>query len=184
MKMLDIGPGNMRIPGFVTVDVVPGKNVDHVVDASGRLPFLNNTFDVVHGSHVIEHLPWYTVEDAVKEWVRVLKPGGKLEVWTVDAYKIMKCLIEYEESGVWSGPTPSWKSEWTQNDPYKWSAGRLFCYKKGKTDAYLHKAMFTPKYLKQVLEKAGLKDVREMDEETECRGKKHGWINLGVGGFK
>ena len=182
-RNLDIGPGNTRLEGFETVDVVPGRNVDHVADGR-RLPFPDNTFNTVHSSHCIEHVPWYDVESTINEWARVVKQGGSLEVWTVNAYKIMKALIDEEEGRGWSGPKiGTWKQEWVQHDPYKWSAGRLFCYKKGDSDAYLHKSMFTPKYLMRCFEQAGLKDIRLMDE-TEIRGKRHPWINMGVRGIK
>lgn len=184
MRFLDIGPGNTRIPGFVTVDVVRGPGIDYVCDASGRLPFADNTFDIVHSSHCIEHISWINVEDTLKEWARVVKPGGSLEIWTVNGYKVMKAVVEYEETGVWTGPgIGSWRAEWTKGDPYKWSAGRLFCYKKGKTDAYLHKSLMTPKYLTACFEAAGLQNIRSMDE-SEIRGKRHPWINMGISGVK
>lgn len=40
------------------------------------LPFESGTFDIVVSSDVLEHIP--NDEGAVKEWARVLKPGGTL----------------------------------------------------------------------------------------------------------
>ena len=62
--------------------------MDYVYDAGKPLPFEDNTFDLVYASHVLEHIPWYKVEEVVKEWVRILKPGGVLEVWVPDGLKI------------------------------------------------------------------------------------------------
>lgn len=47
----------------------------HVVDGRAEaIPFDDGTFDVVHASSVIEHVP--QVEGAISEIHRVLKPGG------------------------------------------------------------------------------------------------------------
>jgi len=44
-------------------------------------------------------------------------------------------------------------------------------------------ALFSPRYLCRLLERAGLTDVREMDR-AEVRGHDHGWIYLGMCGTK
>lgn len=188
MRNLDIGPGKHRIPGFETLDVVKWPHVDHVSDAR-TLPFPDGTFQIVHASHVIEHLPWFEIDAAVREWARVLVPGGALEVWTVNAYKLAKAMVAYEETGFWPGPTlgpGTWKDAWVQGDPYRWVSGRLFCYPKlnrGLADPYWHHALFTPRSLAEVFARAGLNGVREMDR-SEVRGSDHKWINLGVFGTK
>jgi SAM-dependent methyltransferase len=189
MRQLDIGPGKHRIPGFETLDVVKWPHVDHVADCR-KLPFPNGTFGVVHASHVIEHVPWMDIPALVAEWARVLTPGGALEVWTVNAYKLAKAMVEYEETGVWPGPRlgpGTWKDEWVKGDPYRWVSGRLFCYPKlgrGLADPYWHHALFTPKSLQAAFTTAGLVNVREMDAATERRGSDHKWINMGVRGEK
>lgn len=42
---------------------------------------------LLYASHVLEHIPWYKTEEVLREWVRVLKPGGVLEVWVPDRLK-------------------------------------------------------------------------------------------------
>lgn len=186
-RQLEIGPGKTRLPGFETLDVVPGRQVDHVADAR-RLPFPPATFDLVYASHVIEHVPWYETDDLVREWARVLKPGGALEVWTVNALFVAEALVHFEKTGAWTGPhlgPGSWKDAWIQGDPVKWCNGRLFCYaKSGKAaDPFWHHALFTPRSLRAAFVRAGLTLVRAMDR-SEVRGKDHGVINLGMRGEK
>lgn len=67
------------------------------------LPFPDETFHVVYARHVLEHIPWHQVPDTIKEWGRVLKPGGALQVWTPDRLKISKAFVEAEERGSMRG---------------------------------------------------------------------------------
>ena len=46
------------------------------IDASKRLPFENNSFDVVFSNDVMCHVP--ERQSVLKEWHRVLKPGGQM----------------------------------------------------------------------------------------------------------
>jgi len=194
MRNLEIGPGKRAIPGFETLNLgsaerTEGGDSDHVGDAR-NLPFSNNTFDIVYSSHCIEHIPWYQLEQTIKEWIRVVKPGGKLEVWTVNGYKLAKALIEWEETGKWNGPNlGKWKpggkeANWINNNPALFVGGRLFSYpRSGEYDSNLHRCLITPKFLKQQFEKNGLKGIRDMNS-NEVRGYDHGWINMGVCGTK
>ena len=192
MRRLEIGPGKTPIPGFETLNLDASERTeggaDHVGDAR-KLPFENNTFDIVFSSHCIEHIQWYQVKDTIKEWARVLKPNGKLEVWTVNGYAIAKALVEYEETGKWIGPNiDEWRNKKIlskiKNDPYVWASGRIMSYpRSGDYDSNLHRVIWTPKFLKQCFAEAGLKYIRDMNR-SEVRGKDHGWINMGVIGTK
>ena len=71
----------------------PSRNVDYVADAMTRLPFPDKTFDVVYASHVLEHLPWFHTEAILREWRRVLKPLGRLEVWVPGGQFIAEVLL-------------------------------------------------------------------------------------------
>ncbi len=107
-RMLEMGPGGERIDGFETLSIVPGMAVDYVADAAKKLPFPDNVFKVVYASHVLEHVPWYQTTDALKEWIRILAPGGRLEVCVPDGLKICKTLVEYEEQGVDNTKLDGW----------------------------------------------------------------------------
>lgn len=192
MRCLEIGPGKKPIKGFESLNLdasqrTEGKG-DHIGDAR-KLPFDNDTFGIVYSSHCIEHIPWDQIKDTIKEWARVIIPGGKLEVWTVNGYTILKSLVDYEESDVWNGPPLSeWKNKTIlakiNNNPYLWVNGRIMSYpRSGEYDSNLHRSILTPKFLKQCFCEAGLTNVRDMDR-TEVRGYDHGWINMGVCGVK
>lgn len=182
-RWLEIGPGNKRITGFETLNVVWDRHVDYVVDASGKLPFSDSTFDLVYASHVLEHIPWYQVQDVLTEWVRLLKPGGRIEIWVPDAYKICKLLVDIENEIY----RPEWHDGWRpfneEDDPYKWVSGRLLYGAKKEYPSW-HLSLITPKYIKYLFETSGLIENRYLNK-SEYRGYvDHGWINLGMTGTK
>lgn len=77
---LHLGCGKYIWPDFINIDA-PGNwsEIKPDVEADIRaLPYPDNHADEIHAIHVIEHFFRWEVEDVLKEWVRVLKPGGKL----------------------------------------------------------------------------------------------------------
>jgi len=183
LKNLEIGPsseGN-RIPGFITVDIDPRKNPDYVADASGKLPFENEQFELVYASHIIEHIPWYMIEKTLVEWTRILKFGGELEVHTVNAIYIAERLLKFE-SGEEQKPPDNWTRYNPERNPYKWASGRIYAYDNGPS--YWHKALFTPKYLTSLFKNVGLTNL-EMLTCKDLRASHHGpVISFGIRGTK
>jgi SAM-dependent methyltransferase len=186
IRRLEIGPGLTRIPGFETLNVTWSPITDYVVDASAHLPFDDNTFEVIYASHVLEHIPWYLTDQVLREWCRILKHGGRLEVWVPDGLRICKALVDYEISGENRISEDGWFRFNAERDPCKWAAGRLYSYGDGTgapQSPNWHRSVFTPRYLKTLLEQMGLVDVRQLKSQ-DVRGYDHGWINLGMGGVK
>lgn len=183
MRCLEIGPGKHRIEGFETLNLTR-RRADHVGDArKTKLP--DNTFDIVYSSHCIEHVPWFDTQKLLKEWVRIVKPGGWLEVWTVDAYKVAQALVDLEEKSDNPVRHDGWHRYNEERDGYKWVAGRIYAYSSSNNpcDPNWHKALFTPKSLRRHFEAAGLEHIEQMDR-SQVRGRDHGWINLGIKGRK
>lgn len=185
-RNLEIGCGAKRINGFETLNVIAGPTVDYVADASRRLPFKDETFDLVYASHVLEHVPWYQVRQTLQEWRRILKRGGRLEIWVPDGLKICRALADAEESGQDRTYLDGWYKFNAERDPCIWAASRLFAYGSGKgrlNHPNWHRALFTPRYLCQLFQGIGLTDIRELTH-AEVRGYDHGWINYGVRGMR
>ncbi|MCE5209981.1 MAG: methyltransferase domain-containing protein [Deltaproteobacteria bacterium] len=186
MRCLEIGCGEKRIEGFQTLNIIAGPNVDYVSDASKPLPFDNNTFDIIYSSHALEHIPWYQTEEALIEWVRILKPKGVLEIWVPNGLKICQALITAELGVANITNLDGWYKFNPRKDPCVWAAGRIFTYGDGTgnpDNPNWHRAIFTPRYLKEIFGRIGLLNIKEMDH-TEVRGYDHGWINLGIKGTK
>jgi SAM-dependent methyltransferase len=185
-RSLEIGPGQDRVPGFETLSVEGGAQVDYVWDASKGLPFETGTFETVYASHVLEHIPWYLTERTLLDWVRVLKRSGRLELWVPDGLKICAALLDAECGRENRIDLDGWYKFNPTKDPCVWAAGRLFTYGDGHgnpSHPNWHRALFTPRYLRLLLERTALTEITEMDP-AQVRGHDHGWINLGMTGRK
>lgn len=77
---LNLGCGHKILPGYVNVDFQNNwaKRKPDVECDIRKLPYEDGVADEVLAVHVIEHFYLWEVPDILKEWHRVLKPGGKL----------------------------------------------------------------------------------------------------------
>lgn len=72
---LHLGCGKRLWPGFVNVDLFGEPDVRSDLKS---LPFDDAVADEIHAIHVWEHFHLRECADVLREWMRVLKPGGKL----------------------------------------------------------------------------------------------------------
>ena len=82
-KKLHLG-ANKNIKGFLNSQVT--KNFP--INITKKLPFDNNTFDLIFSTHVIEHIHRKQIEFFIKECFRILKPGGVNIICTPSIKKI------------------------------------------------------------------------------------------------
>ena len=92
--VLDIGSqGDTVVPWALSFDLPPDEfahycggapafGTIHVRGHADHLPFDTDSFDTVYSSHLLEDFKDW--EPILKEWVRVLKPGGKLVILVPD----------------------------------------------------------------------------------------------------
>jgi predicted SAM-dependent methyltransferase len=88
-----------RHPGWKTLDAVAGPEVDYVVDCRDLSRFEPHSFEALYASHVLEHIPYAEVQRTLKEWHRVLKPGGKLMVAVPDMNILSQLFAKPEVKG-------------------------------------------------------------------------------------
>lgn len=185
-RKLEIGQGAERIPGFETVNIVWGNNVDYVADASRRLPFLDGSFELVYASHILEHIPWYKLNQVIQEWNRIIEPNGFLEIWVPNGLLIAKTFVEAEEGSLNNIEKDGWYKFNKKKDPCIWANGRIFSYGDGtgkRNDPNWHLTIISPRFLENLLKEGGFADVERIDNSS-VRGHDHGWINLGFKGRK
>jgi ubiquinone/menaquinone biosynthesis C-methylase UbiE len=79
---LNLGCGKKLLPGYTNVDMPAnwsGKRPDVECDLR-KLPFKAAYADEVLAVHVIEHFHRWETTKLLREWVRVLKPGGLMVI--------------------------------------------------------------------------------------------------------
>ena len=74
---LNLGTARNHEPGFLSLDVSPNVDADVRWNLEHTpLPFSTNSFDVVLGTHVFEHIRYFV--PLVRDLHRIVKPGGYL----------------------------------------------------------------------------------------------------------
>ena len=79
---LNLGCGKNELPGYDNRDIKAGQ-------PCYPLPFADGTVEEVRASHVLEHLTFREASEALRDWFRVLQPGGVIRVAVPD---VRKCL--------------------------------------------------------------------------------------------
>jgi len=141
-KILNLGSGDMgRTEGITNVDCRRLHNVDVVADVR-ELPFSDNEIEGIINRNLIEHFGRNEIRPLLKEWVRVLKPGGFLQVETVDMGRLMDKWREIPEENMLDGILGA--------QTY---------------DENFHKMVFTKGILEKFLTEAGfeIEEVRQFD---------------------
>lgn len=157
---LNLGCGDKILPGYVNVDVVEaraGKRPDVLCDLHDLSVFPDNHADEIMAIHVVEHFWRWEVEDILREWVRVLKPEGRMILECPNLASACEEFLKdpdvYSREGKEGQRTmwvfygdPSWK------DPYM-----------------IHRWGYTPKSLSRLMESVGLSQVRQEPAQFKLR---------------
>ena len=129
---LDLGCGPRVLDGFIPIDL----NMKDGVDAFDTLQYPDGSVCEIHASHVIEHCSHPKVGKVLQDWVRVLRPGGRMRLAVPDFAK----LVERYHSG--------------HKGPYEaWIMGAH------ETGFDCHGAIFNEPKLRQMMREAGLIDI-------------------------
>jgi predicted SAM-dependent methyltransferase len=93
IRKLHIG-GKYQVDGWEILDAIDAPYVDHIGNASDLSNFPDGTFEAVYSSHVLEHFDYLELEKVLREWKRVLIPGGKIYASVPDLDTIASLLIK------------------------------------------------------------------------------------------
>jgi predicted SAM-dependent methyltransferase len=93
---LHLGCGSKLFDGYINVDGAymkgtPGVTIHDLLDP---FPLLDSCVDEIISVHVIEHIMPDRVPMLMKEWLRVLKPGGFVAVEWPDILKMCQYIVQ------------------------------------------------------------------------------------------
>jgi predicted SAM-dependent methyltransferase len=84
MTKLHLGCWHRRLEGWTGVDSREDVGADVVADVRDLGLWASGEVDAIYACHVLEHIPRPDLLPALREWRRVLKPGGLLRISVPD----------------------------------------------------------------------------------------------------
>lgn len=108
-----------------------------------RIPAEDQSFDIVHSRHVLEHFGRKDVLAVLKEWTRILRVGGEFRLSVPNILEAIKDIVLMEGEQIPVDPYPFWQ---------------LFGRQESRDD--FHFNGFTPKRIQLLMERLGIfKDI-------------------------
>jgi SAM-dependent methyltransferase len=161
-RRIEGGSGYRPLPGFIHVDINPDAFKLDLLVRGQALPFRDSWADEVMNVHMIEHIPPATIRATFREWFRVLRGGGELQIHTPNGETFGRELVASA-----SGDSNSF---WVVQDA-------LFGYYLHPTECTGperfgergdHRTLFTFPPLRSLLEEVGFSGVEDISGENPC----------------
>ena len=156
---LNLGSGDKPLKGYINVDIAPSRKgiAPDVVSDIRKLDFPDNYADEILAVHLIEHLYYWDVHDILKEWMRVLKPGGRVILECPNLLHAAKQILDDPEGR--SGPGKEGQTTmWVFYGDPNWK-DPLMCHRWG----------YTPASLQRVLKEVGFSKVSQQPAQFKRR---------------
>ncbi len=157
---LNLGCGDKILKGYVNVDLVDeraGHRPDVTCDIRNLQVFEDNYADEVMTVHVIEHFYYWEAKEVLKEWVRVLKPGGKMIIECPNLLSACEEVLRNPKTAVGPGKSGQ-RTMWVFYGDPAWK-DPLMC----------HKWLYTPHSLAELMSVCGLDNIRQEPAQFKLR---------------
>jgi SAM-dependent methyltransferase len=141
---LNLGCGQDYMEGYLNIELNADYKADLIMDIKNLRLFPDNSVDIIESYHVFEHLMLCEAKQALREWFRVLKVGGKIVIELPNFEAYVKEIGKYFK------------------DDYDLAMGGIY----GQWPTLAHEGVFqvhkwgwTPKTLSMELHKAGFQNI-------------------------
>ena len=139
----NLGCGKKQWPGWIGVDLYSDK-ADIRCDIR-KLDIASDSADAVAAIHVLEHFHAWEAEDVLREWRRILKPGGRLIIEVPSLDKVMAYVCGCLSRGI---PVHNFML-----------MHALYGNPEGKSPEMSHKWNYTEGMLGKLLESVGMREI-------------------------
>lgn len=103
---VELGSGAFPTPGYVHVDADRrARHVEHIAPASS-LPFPDGTVEELLAIHILEHVHASVLIPTLREWRRVLRPGGFAQIHVPDASTVFAAFLDNPPERKWTVMIP------------------------------------------------------------------------------
>ncbi len=141
---LHLGCGKRYLDGYIHVDIADFEHIDYKIPVDDLSIFKSGEVDEIYASHVLEYFDRSYVITVLKEWKRVLKPGGILRLAVPNFLKLVEVYQSSKDLSSIIGPLYG-----------KWDIGdQEFIY---------HKTVYDKHSLNILLKEVGFKDIKIWD---------------------
>ncbi len=109
---LNIACGNHHKKGFVNIDLKPFKGINALWDMTQKFPISTGTITEINFGNSIKHMKMGQVKVVMKDMVRMLVPGGTIDIAFYDfariaiQYRLGKVDIPYINTMIYGSADP------------------------------------------------------------------------------
>ncbi len=137
MKLVNLGCGNRFHKEWINLDFKSSNSLVQEFDLHKKLPFKDNSIDVIYSSHVLEHFSKHFAPIFLQECNRVLKPKGIIRVVVPNLEELMKNYIKFLQEAKKGNKEAKEKYHWTMIEIFdqmvrNFSGGEMYEYWKQK----------------------------------------------------
>jgi SAM-dependent methyltransferase len=157
---LNLGCGDKILPGYVNVDVAEsreGTRPDVLCDLHRLTPFEDNSADEILSVHVVEHFWRWEVVEVLREWVRVLKPGGLMVLECPNLKSACETFLSNPDLHAAAGPEGQ-RTMWVFYGDPSWCDPLM-----------VHRWGYTPKSLAALMAEVRLVNIRQEPAQFKLR---------------
>lgn len=101
---LHLGCGARFLPGYVHVDLADHPHIDYQQRVDQLPMFQDDSVETIYASHVLEYFDRLEASGVLREWCRVLKPGGILRLAVPDFEALVAVYAKYGDLSRILGP--------------------------------------------------------------------------------
>jgi SAM-dependent methyltransferase len=95
---LNLGCGPMAPEGWINCDIRMLTGVDLCCDLRNGLPMADDCVDCIAAIHLLQDLAYPDIAPALREWLRVLRPGGVLRLAVPDLDKAVRAYLDGDKA--------------------------------------------------------------------------------------